>query len=191
MKNIFLISVFLLSLLCINCSDESRIEGLVFSDNIVVNNINKEIVIVPNSNVSTLISMDINGKTQVFSIDYTQYKNNGIVNQYIVKLNVPLPMGVMKSNGDAVYNLKFGDQIGTNGGYFNGYFSLLQTLNGNTTNNAANTVKLNEPFYIGFNTNKGSENAAYGWIQVTITFDKITISSYGYRMLKPLSAGEK
>jgi hypothetical protein len=132
--------------------------------------------------------MNINDKTYTYFITYNQIKQNNTILQYLVNIQPYNPMGIMKTNGGAAYSVPEGNEIGSSAGYFSEPLPLLQTSGGG--NQAANTIELGQDFYLGFNTENGSPYSSFGWLKMNITNDKITIISYGYRIGKPITAGE-
>jgi hypothetical protein len=190
MKNIIkALTIVLISLLQLGCNEESQIEGLVFSDEITTLEINKEITVIPNVNQNQAISLNINDKQYSFTITYLQIKNNNTISQYNVFFISQTPFAVLRTVGGAVYKVNEGEEITTDASYIPGSLPLIQNVG--TVNTAANTIKLNEPFYLGFSSEGNSQYASFGWLKVTITNEKITIASYGYRTGKAIKAGEQ
>lgn len=188
MKNKLKYLVVVLSLLLfVKCSDESQIEGLISSDKITVVNLNKEIIVVSNASQNVKINMNIQNKEQSFTIYYTQLKNNNVVSQFIVDTVPQTPLGFLRNNSVVIKNLNDGEEISANNTYFSTYLSLIKTNGG--ANTIANTIKIEEPFYLGFSTDGNSQFASYGWLKMSITNEKITIISYGYRTAKSINAG--
>lgn len=173
----------------VNCTEESQIEGLITSDKITVVNLNKEIMVIPNASQNINIIMNIQNREQSFAIYYTQLKNNNVVSQFIVDTVPQSPVGFLRNNSIVIKNLKEGEEIGSTNSYSSTYLSIIKTNGGNNT--ATNTIKIGEPFYLGFSTDGSSQFASYGWLKMNITNDKITVLSYAYTISKPIKAGEQ
>jgi len=190
MKHIIKALAFvIIGLLQLGCNEESQIEGLVFSDEITTIELNKEIPVIPNSNQNQVISLNINDKQYSFTISYVQIKNNNAISQYNIFFISQAPFAVLRTVGGAVYKVNEGEEIGMDASYIPGSLPLMQMMG--TVNTTANTIKLNEPFYLGFSSDGNSQYASFGWLKLTITNDKITITSYGYRTGKAIKAGEQ
>lgn len=171
----------------IGCSDRSQIEGLVFSDKVQTVDVNKEITVSNNNSQSYIGTLRINDTDYNYTISY--YKilyNNGTIQQYLVSVLINPPLRFAKSNGGTIYSVPEGISINSEMGYFSGSLPIINYYN--NTNNAANTVKLDETFYIGFNIGGNTEFASYGWLKLLISKDKITIFNYGYKTGNPINA---
>lgn len=189
MKQLFIILTILLYLS--SCSDESRIEGLVFSDKIQVVTANKEISIIQNSSNQTVIDvLKLNDKNYSYSVNYYQGTTAGNVYNYLAMITMGAPMGIAQTNGGAAYNIPQGEEININSNFNSSGLVMFYSQNGNLSNTAANTIKLDEPFYLTFKMKNNLDSEIYGWIKISISTSKITIMSYGYRTGKTLKAGE-